>query len=95
MKELNGLEEDTASRARKYIASLTSALRKTRARTEDTSVTAANVRRVNDAIQRYLLDAEHYLNERRPSTSLASVAYAEGLLDALLFLGLTTDEISE
>jgi hypothetical protein len=66
-----------------------------RARTDDTHVTAANIRRVTDTIQRYLQDAEHYLNERRPSTSLASVAFAEGLLDALLFLELATDEISE
>ena len=92
---MNGFDEDTASRARKYITSLTSALGKVRARTDDARVTAANIRRVTDAIQRYLQDAEHYLNERRPSTSLASVAYAEGLLDALLFLELATDEISE
>lgn len=92
---MNGLDEDAASRARKYITALTSALRKTRARTVDTSVTAVNIRRVTDAIERYLRDAEHFLNEKRPSTSLASVAYAEGLLDALVFLELTADGISE
>jgi len=58
-------------------------------------VTAVNIRRVADAVERYLQDAEHYLNEGRPSTSLASVAYAEGLLDALVFLELTTAEITE
>jgi hypothetical protein len=92
---LNGLDEDTASRARKYITALASTLRKTRTRTVDTRVTAVNIRRVTDTIERYLQDAEHFLNERRPSTSLASVAYAEGLLDALVFLELTAEEISE
>jgi hypothetical protein len=92
---LNELNEDPSSRASKYIATLTSALRKTRARTDGAKVTAANIRRVTDAIQRYLQDAEHYLNQRRPTTSLASVAYAEGLLDALIFLELATDELTE
>lgn len=71
---------------------LRGALQKTRARGEDARVTAVNIRRVTDAVQRYLRDAEHYLTEGRSSTSLASVAYAEGLLDALVFLELTTDE---
>jgi len=92
---LNELNEDAASRARRYIPALKSALGKTRARTGDVGVTAVNIRRVADAVERYLQDAEHYLNEGRPSTSLASVAYAEGLLDALVFLELTTAEITE
>jgi hypothetical protein len=91
---LNEFDEDAGSRARKYITAVTNALRKTRVRTFDTSVTAVNIRRVTDAIERYLQDAEHFLSEKRPSTSLASVAYAEGLLDALVFLALT-DDISE
>ena len=92
---MNELNEDAGSRARRYIAALKSALGKTRARTDDVGVTAVNIRRVADAVERYLQDAEHYLNEGRPSTSLASVAYAEGLLDALVFLELTTAEITE
>ena len=87
-------EEDSAVRARKYITALSGALRKTRTRTSDTSVAGVNIRKVIDATQRYLRDAEHYLHEGRPSTSLASVAYAEGLLDALIFLELATDETS-
>ena len=92
---MNALDEDPTSRARKYITALTLALRKTKTRTTDTSVTAVNIQRVTDAAQRYLQDAEHYLNNQRPSTSLASVAYAEGLLDALVFLELTKAEASE
>jgi len=82
--------EDAAARARKYIDALTSTLIKTRTETSDTLVNPASINRVTDAIRRYLQDSEHYLNQNRSVTSLASVAYAEGLLDALTFLGLTT-----
>jgi hypothetical protein len=92
---LNELEEDAGLRSRKYITTLTSALLKTKVRTVDTNVTVANISRVADAIERYLRDAEHFLKEGRTSTSLASVSYAEGLLDALVFLDLTTEAASE
>jgi hypothetical protein len=36
-----------------------------------------------------LKDARFYLDNGKPTTSLASIAYAEGLLDALKFLNLT------
>jgi len=87
---LSSLNEDPASRARKYITTLTGVFEGTRTKSNDASVAAANIRRVSDSIQRYLEDAEHYLKEGRPSTSLASVAYAEGLLDALILLELAT-----
>ena len=87
-------DEDPASRARRYIAALTNALQKSKPQIVESTVTAAGIQRVGDSIQRYLHDAEHYLAEGRPTTSLASVGYAEGLLDALVFLGLTTNEVS-
>ena len=87
--------EDPAARARKYIENLTSAFKKTTARSEDTHVTAANVSRVTDAIERYLQDARHYLDEGQGTTSLAAVAYAEGLLDALTFLELAREKPSQ
>jgi hypothetical protein len=34
-------------------------------------------------------DAKHYLENQKPTTSLVSIAYAEGLLDALVYLELT------
>ncbi|HEY4656886.1 MAG TPA: DUF357 domain-containing protein, partial [Candidatus Bathyarchaeia archaeon] len=36
----------------------------------------------------YTRDAKHYVNAEKPVTSLACIAYAEGLLDALKFLEL-------
>jgi len=42
---------------------------------------------VIEEAKRYLEDAKYYLANRRFETSLASVAYCEGLLDALRMLG--------
>jgi len=92
---LNGFDEEPAAKARKYVAALRNALQKTNTKTSDAKVAAVNIRKVTDAVKRYLQDAEHYLNNGRATTSLASVAYAEGLLDALVFLELTADGISE
>jgi len=40
-----------------------------------------------ETVQRYLEDAKYYRDESKLETSLASVAYCEGLLDALRLLG--------
>jgi len=44
------------------------------------------VAQVIDAARRYLEDAEFYRSKGRLDVSLASVAYSEGLLDALKLL---------
>jgi FAD synthetase len=43
---------------------------------------------VLDQARRYLKDAIYFMNEKKFETALASVAYSEGLLDALRLLGL-------
>jgi hypothetical protein len=83
------LSEDPAERAERYIQSFESSLQKTRILTVDSSVNIASIKIVSDALQRYLKDARYYLENQKPTTSLASIAYAEGLLDALAYLGLT------
>ena len=55
---------------------------------ETTSINAENVKEVVDEAKRYLEDAKFYLQRKRLETSLASVAYCEGLLDALRVMGL-------
>ncbi len=40
-----------------------------------------------EAAKRYLEDAKYYQGRKNLETSLASVAYCEGLLDGLRFLG--------
>jgi len=43
---------------------------------------------VIELVLSYSKDAKHYLETKKPVTSLACIAYAEGLLDALKFLEL-------
>ena len=83
------LSEDPAERAERYIQSFESALQKNRILAVDSSVNIASIKIVSDALQRYLKDARYYLENQKPTTSLASIAYAEGLLDTLAYLGLT------
>jgi hypothetical protein len=89
------VDEDPATRSRRYIANLSQAFRKIRVKNEETAVKAANVARVADAIGRYLQDAQHYLDTGRNTTALAAVAYAEGLLDALTFLELAENLLGQ
>jgi FAD synthetase len=44
-------------------------------------------KKVLKSARRYLKDAKYYQREGKLETSLASVAYCEGLLDALRLLG--------
>ncbi len=92
---MSSLNEDPASRARRYIENLTMEFGKTSTVKNATLVEASNIDGVTDAIRRYLQDARHYLDQGRATTSLASVAYAEGLLDALKFLELTQPRIEQ
>lgn len=85
---MSELSEDPAERARKYIANAEKAFQRLIPAKEDCRVKAQNIRGVSDTIERYLKDAHYYLEHDKPITSLAAVAYAEGLLDALAFLGL-------
>lgn len=92
---MNNLSEDPSERARKYIATLEKALQQQTPLKESRMVEAANIAKVSDAIHRYLQDARFYLDDGKPTTSLASIAYAEGLLDALKSLTLTRTIESE
>jgi len=87
--------EDPSERARKHIATLEKALQQHIPLKEGRMVEAANVARVSDAIDRYMQDARFYLDNGKPTTALASIAYAEGLLDALKFLSLSKSVESE
>jgi len=53
-----------------------------------TGLDSERVREIIDEAKRYLEDAKYYLDKREFGTSLTSVAYCEGLLDALRMLGL-------
>jgi diphthine synthase len=52
-----------------------------------TTPTNSQIRSILDHVDRYLFDAEYYRADKKP-TALTSVAYAEGILDALKLLGI-------
>jgi len=83
------VSENPAERAECYIQSFENALQKNRILIVDSSIKPASIKTVADTLQKYLKDARYYLENEKPTTSLASIAYAEGLLDALVYLGLT------
>ena len=89
------LSEDSSERASRYIATLEKALQQHNPLNESKTVGEASIMKVSDAIHRYLQDARFYLDNGKPTTSLAAIAYAEGLLDALKFLNLTKTIESE
>jgi len=62
---------------------------------EITGCESLDPRRVDEVIdeaKRYFEDAKYYLDRGLFETSLASIAYSEGLLDALRMLGLVKFE---
>jgi len=46
------------------------------------------IKSIIESAKRYLSDAKYYQSKNQLETSLASVAYCEGLLDALRLLGM-------
>jgi FAD synthetase len=52
------------------------------------------VKKVLDYTKRYLEDAIYYRDQKRFETALATVAYCEGLLDALRLIGMVKFEWS-
>lgn len=85
-------QEDPAERARRYISNFEKALGGSAILKEVNSIDSGVITKVTDTINRYLEDARYYLENNKPTTSLASIAYAEGLLDALIFLGLAKQD---
>ena len=80
--------EDARERASKYLDTTTQSLERLRSRELPALVSQKKFNLVLELAQGYVKDAEHYLTKKQPITSLACVAYAEGLLDALGFLEL-------
>jgi hypothetical protein len=71
----------------KYIASTEKVLKEMQ-RTKDTiNVTEEHVANILSYVNNYLEDAKYYKSQKSFETSLTSIAYCEGLLDALKLLG--------
>ena len=82
------MREDPAERSSKYLETTTSALKRLKPRKLPVTVSQKHLDRVLELVQGYTKDARHYVERKKPVTSLACIAYAEGLLDGLKLLEL-------
>ncbi len=82
------MSEDPGERARTYLAAMERSLKLAE------KISNPDALRVVDYARRYVADSKYFLETGRPSTALASVAYAEGLLDSLSIIGVTESKTS-
>jgi len=82
------MNKDAKECSRRYIAAVETALSGLKPITMPAIIARRNVERVLEVAKRYLSDSKYYVETGRDATSLASISYAEGLLDALRFLKL-------
>jgi hypothetical protein len=75
------LNEDPAERTRTYLAAIERPLKLAE------SASNPEALRVVEYAKRYVADSRYFLETGKPTTALASVAYAEGLLDSLSIMG--------
>jgi FAD synthetase len=73
--------------ASKYIQSTDKVFNEMKIRQGSIFIEGENIKSVIENAKRYWEDAKHYRDKRKFETSLTSVAYCEGLLDALRLLG--------
>ena len=71
----------------KYLVSTEKVLKEMQQTKGTINVTEENVVKILDYVINYLEDAKYYKAQKRFETSLTSIAYCEGLLDALRLLG--------
>ena len=71
----------------KYLVSTEKVLKEMQQTKGTINVTEENVVKILDYVANYLEDAKYYKAQKRFETSLTSIAYCEGLLDALRLLG--------
>lgn len=82
------MRESTIARSEKYVAMTTASLNRLKTGSFPANIKESQARHVIELVQAYVEDAKHYGQTKKPASSLACVAYAEGLLDALKFLEL-------
>jgi len=71
----------------KYIGSTEHVLKNMETVEDSININAENIGKVVEYVKAYLKDAKYYRDRKKFEVSLASVAYCEGLLDALKLLG--------
>ncbi len=83
------MSEAARERAEKYVQLLESVI-PTVVSNPAAGLDEKRVERARETVTDYLKDAKYYLQEDKPTTALASVAYAEGILDCLAILGIVS-----
>ena len=73
--------------ASKYIVSAEKVLKEMQRVKGTIALNDENVNKIIEYATAYLADAKYYKAQKRFETSLTSIAYCEGLLDALKLLG--------
>jgi len=73
--------------ATRYIHSAEKVLAEVQKTTGTLTLSAKQVDSVMEHVEAYVKDAKYYKAQKRFETSLTSIAYCEGLLDALKLLG--------
>jgi len=71
----------------KYIASAEQVFGEVKIAEPSVNLESVSIKKVVEFAKAYLEDAKYYRDKKKFGTSLASVAYCEGLLDALKLLG--------
>jgi hypothetical protein len=79
-------------RVSKYVSSAKQVLEHIEVAGTPMTVDTSGVERIVDYARDYLMDAEYYREKEKFEVSLTSVAYCEGLLDALRLLGVVRFE---
>jgi len=76
----------------KYVASTEKVLEEMQRTEGSTSVAEDRIDNILGYVTAYLEDAKYYRDQKKFETSLTSVVYCEGLLDALRLLGVVKFE---
>ena len=76
----------------KYISTSEKVLIEVQRISSKVTVTEAEIEEILGYAKSYLEDAKYYKDQKKFETSLTSVAYGEGLLDALRLLGVVKFE---
>ncbi|MEM3506506.1 MAG: DUF357 domain-containing protein [Candidatus Bathyarchaeia archaeon] len=83
---MEAFSENPKERARTYIKSFEEAIETVKILKIKAIVDFNEIDGLLNLSKNYLIDAKHYLEKDKPVTALASISYAEGLIDALRFL---------
>jgi hypothetical protein len=75
------------ARAAKYIAAMEKTLSSTKRANTSLNVSQAVIEEIFGYVDAYLRDAKYFMAQGQYETSLVSIAYCEGLLDALKLMG--------